>query len=102
MKFISKNPIEENIYNLIRKLGYRFMGRDEKKSEIIFIKPLDRNGYPRFHLYLKINEEEIMFNLHLDQKKPSYKGTLAHSGEYEGKIVEKEVKRIKENLKLNS
>jgi hypothetical protein len=80
----------------MRKLGYHFRERDKKKSEIIFIRPLERNGYPRFHLYLKINEDRVIFNLHLDQKKPTYKGSPAHSAEYEGKVVEEEIERIKE------
>jgi hypothetical protein len=32
--------------------------------------------------------------LHLDQKKPQYKGTRAHNGEYDGPIVEREITRI--------
>jgi len=35
----------------------------------------------------------------LDQKKPIYQGTPAHSGEYEGKVVEEETERIKQILK---
>jgi hypothetical protein len=99
MKFnIKKRVLKDNIYNLMRKLGYRFQEKDEKNQELIFIRPLERNGYPRFHLYIKINKETLTFNLHLDQKKPSYKGTPAHSGEYEDEIVENEVERIKGNL----
>lgn len=83
----------------MRKLGYRFQEKDEKNSELIFIRPLERNDYPRFHLYIKKSDEEnLIFDLHLDQKKPSYRGSRVHSGEYEGEIVEKEVERIKENL----
>ena len=49
------------------------------------------------------------FNLHLDQKKPSYfghrslgEGRLkghAHSGDYDGPVVEGEAERIKDLLK---
>ena len=39
-------------------------------------------------------EDEIVFDLHLDQKKPSYVGTKAHGGEYDGPTVEKEMSRI--------
>jgi len=98
MKFILKNS-GENIINLIRKVGYHFL-KEEKESEFAFIRPLERSGYPRFHLYLKINKKmnELIFNLHLDQKKPIYKGTPAHAGEYEGAVVENEAKRIKQIL----
>ena len=91
MKFVIKNP-KDNITNLTRKIGYFFIGSS-------FIRPLERSGYPRFHLYLKESEGEIIFNLHLDQKRPIYKGAPAHAGEYEGKVVETEAERIKQILK---
>lgn len=101
MEFIlNKNLLKENVYNLVRKVGYRFQEKNEKKSEMVFIRPLEREGYPRFHLYIKTEKENIIFNLHLDQKKPSYKGTAAHAAEYEGEVVEREGKRIKEILRI--
>ena len=33
-------------------------------------------------------------DLHLDQKKPQYKGARAHNGEYDGPVVEREIARI--------
>lgn len=97
MKFTLKGPFADNIYTMMRKVGYIFQ---KKNSELNFIRPLDRNGYPRFHLYLeeKPETQELIFNLHLDQKKPSYGGTTAHSGEYEGGLVQKESERIKQIL----
>lgn len=97
MKFIIKNVQKENVLNLMRKIGYYFQREDKQKSESIFIRPLN-NDYPRFHIYLKVNPEtqEISFNLHLDQKRPIYKGTTAHSGEYDGSVVENETERIKQ------
>ncbi|MFH0853775.1 MAG: hypothetical protein V1853_05225 [bacterium] len=51
--------------------------------------------YPRFHMYLhKDNPQELVLNLHLDMKKPSYQGTAAHAGEYDGPTVEAEASRI--------
>ena len=91
MKVVLKT--KETPYGLMRKLGYRFMGQE--KDELVFSKALAPSGYPRFHIYLKA-KEEIIINLHLDQKKPIYKGAPAHSAEYEGKVVEKEAERIKE------
>lgn len=86
----------------MRRVGYHFVSENKANSELIFVHPLGlaRSGYPRFHIYLKINREaeEILFNLHLDQKKPIYKGVAAHSGEYEGEIVEDEAERIKKIL----
>lgn len=95
---LNNNLLKDGVYNLIRKAGYRFQEKDEKNQELIFVRPLERSGYPRFHLYIKKTEEILIFDLHLDQKKPVYKGIPAHSAEYEGEIVEKEAERIKENL----
>lgn len=97
--FVIKNP-KDNITNLTRKIGYFFIGQDEKTNELSFIRPLERSGYPRFHLYLKVSEKnnELIFNLHLDQKRPIYKGAPAHAGEYDGKVVETEAERIKLTL----
>ena len=100
MKFILRGPFKENIYSLMRKVGYHFQKKDEEKGELIFICPLERSGYPRFHLYFKIEQDELIFNLHLDQKRPIYKGTSAHSGEYEGAVVKKEAERIKQIFKI--
>lgn len=99
MDFTFKGPIKDSIYNVIRKIGYKYWGKDEGNGEYNFIRPLEKRSYPRFHLYLKIEDEDWILNLHLDQKKPSYNGVPAHSGEYDGEVVEKEVKRIKEILK---
>lgn len=92
MKFNVKKP-KENIRNLGRKLGY--IPRSATGSELSFVRPLLGKEYPRFHLYIKEEKDGLSLSLHLDQKKPSYKGTSAHSGEYEGGVVEEEAKRIK-------
>lgn len=100
MKFIIKDGTKENITTLTRKIGYHYLGEDKDKKEVSLIRPLERSGYPRFHLFLRINPEtqELIFNLHLDQKRPIYKGAPAHAGEYEGGVVERETERIKQIL----
>jgi len=97
MKFELKGPFKENIYNLMRKASYHFLRKDEQRGELAFARP--PKGYPRFHLFVKVEGENLIFNLHLDQKRPIYKGASAHAGEYDGKIVSKEAERIKEILK---
>ncbi|MFH1841272.1 MAG: hypothetical protein ABH800_00630 [Candidatus Nealsonbacteria bacterium] len=93
---------KENPHSLMRRCGYVF---DRKKNdELAFSRSLgaSRSGYPKFHVYLKVDESsrETVINLHLDQKKPSYKETSAHSAEYEGELVEREAERIKQILGL--
>ena len=101
MKF-TINSGEINLINLARKLGY--IPRASYKEEYEFIRPLLGRDYPRFHIYIRENKDKniLAFSLHLDQKKPSYRGASAHSGEYEGEIVEKEAERIKKIIEGNT
>lgn len=95
MRFTLDNPLRDNIFNFMRKAGYFSLGGN-RETELNYIRPMaGRSGYPRFHLYLKKEGEIWVFNLHLDQKKPVYQGSSAHSGEYAGETVAKEAERIK-------
>lgn len=87
-----KNPVES-----FRQCGYRYDGSQEKTREMVFSKSLGPNPYPRFHVYSILDRKTKIFNLnlHLDQKKPVYEGASAHAGEYEGKLIEEEAKKIK-------
>lgn len=80
----------------MRGLGYHFVS--ENRGEYNFIKPLAGAAFPRFDIYLTIEEDNLIISLHLDQKKPIYRGTPAHGGEYEGDLVEKEAERIKQSF----
>lgn len=83
-----------NVYNLMRQAGYHpHETGGGKAGELSFVRRLNAADYPRFHAY--VSRETNKINLHLDQKKPSYEGTVAHSGEYQGELVEKEAERIK-------
>lgn len=96
MKFVV-SKIRENIVNLSRALGYRPMLRS--RGEFNCVRLLMGAKYPRFHLFIKEEKDKLIFNLHLDQKRPSYSGSPAHSGEYEGELVEREAERIKKIIK---
>jgi hypothetical protein len=101
MKFIIPGPLKDNIYNISRKIGYQFV-RAQKDAdgndEADFARVMGASGYPKFHLYVKFRSSDLIFNLHLDQKRPSYPGTSAHAGEYQGPVVEEELKRIQSLL----
>lgn len=97
MRFSIQRP-DKNILVLLRRLGYVPISNDG--GELNCIKYLgSRGGYPRFHLFIKQEDNNLLFNLHLDQKKPSYKGSSAHSGEYEGELIEREKERIMEGIR---
>lgn len=98
MKIPIKGPLKDNINNLSRKIGYHFQRANkgpDGDDELEFLRVMSPTGYPRFHLFLKADGENFVFNLHLDQKRPVYKGTAAHAGEYEGQTVEQEGERIR-------
>ena len=87
-----------NVVDLIRRCGYSYKGGDN--DELNFIKRIGLAEYPHFHLYLREKDDSLIFNLHLDQKKPSYQGATAHSGDYQGELIEKEMERIKKLIGL--
>lgn len=102
MKFSVKNK-NENIIRMTRRIGYRILDFNSRTNEYNLVSPVGGGYYPRFHIYLKKDEKtgDLYFNLHLDQKKPSYKGVHAHSGEYEGELVQEEVERIEKILAVD-
>ena len=90
---ISKNQIPDPERAILR-CGY---GKiiDRRMGKTSFAKRIHRDFYPRFHVYIKTDADFIIFDLHLDQKRPIYEGVTAHSGEYDGEVVEREGERIK-------
>lgn len=87
-KSVMHNPLE-----VLRRAGYSAF-TDPKTGDESFILRVTSEFYPRFHLYVEERGSEICLNLHLDQKKPSYGANHMHSGEYDGKTVENEMRRI--------
>ena len=81
--------------DFIRRIGYRPISGNAK--EYSAVKSMGGGEYPRFHIYFSASGEPGYFfvNLHLDQKKPTYSGSHAHSGEYDGDLVSREFERIK-------
>ncbi len=96
MKLIlNKNDIMQTPERFMQHVGYGLI-RSRRTGVVSFVHRLSRNFYPRFHVYLKDLGDKFEVNLHLDQKAPSYQGQSAHSGEYDGDVVERELERIKQ------
>lgn len=95
---------KDTIQNITRKIGYELLAIENNGDYNIVRDLSDGYKYPRFHIYIKKDKENdrLIFNLHLDQKFASYEksGAHSHSGEYEGKVVENEVERIKNILQV--
>ncbi len=94
----------QNLSVLMRRAGYAPDPWNSHEKNPSFLRPLARAGYPRFHIYATLTEGDASarLNLHLDQKKASYEGSgaHAHSGEYDGALVENEARRIHETFRL--
>lgn len=85
-----------NPTNFIRRCGYGEY-YDKKLGKVSYMKRARiADMFPRFHVYIEEHGEEVIFDLHLDQKRPSYEGTAMHGGEYEGGAVEREGERIRQ------
>ena len=99
----------------MRSKGYAFDRRSFSKgglNELSFVRRITGQEFPRFHAYIK---QEIVYdtgssrapekrslnliiNLHLDQKRPSYGGgSSAHAGEYGGELIREELERFKQS-----
>lgn len=99
MQFEIKN-ITKSQNDLMRTIGY-MPAFFQNQGEVSIVRQLGRNDYPRFHCYIKANPSDktaLNFNIHLDQKKPSYEGSAGHSGDYDGPVIENEAERIKNLL----
>lgn len=78
----------------MRNAGYNPDRFQTNADETSFHRLISGAAFPRFHAYCTIRNNELIINLHLDQKAPSYSGVKAHSGEYEGPTLETEMQRI--------
>lgn len=88
------NKLNTSDANFLRSCGYLQITNPHTR-EYSFVRTLYADRfYPRFHVYIEEKAGQITINLHFDAKKPSYEGTAAHSGEYDGQLVEEEAQRI--------
>lgn len=83
----------------IRRCGYGRIVDRRSGGQVSYARRLSPMGlYPRFHVYIEEAGDNWSFNLHLDQRATMYEGVTAHSGEYEGVVVEREGERVRQLL----
>lgn len=105
MKFVIER-LQESLVGFIRRAGYA-PHRDPRATQASFVRRLGAGEYPRFHLYAEqarletkagpvstLVDGQVVLSIHLDQKKPSYQGSRAHAGEYDGPLLDQEKERI--------
>ena len=80
---------------VIRRSGYGKIF-DRRSGETSYVRRLSSDLYPRFHVYILEEGGNFVFNLHLDQRATRYEGVTAHSGEYDGAVVEGEGEHIRQ------
>lgn len=90
---IKLENLKSNPATFMRSCGYSL--ERAEGNELSFMRRISGGDYPRLHAYTHSEDGILVVNLHLDQKKPSYEGSSAHSGEYYGSLVEQEAERIK-------
>ncbi len=85
---------------LMRRCGYA--EKVTRLGKISFVRRI-HNGeeFPRFHAYTTQTKDDFQINLHLDQKSACYGSVTAHSGEYDGTVVESESDRLKNAINSN-
>lgn len=96
---VNKKQLGEAPEIWLRHAGYAFIPEQED-GQRSFARCLSRDFYPRFHIYFieqktSDGKEYVVFNLHLDQKRPGYAGVSRHNAEYDGEVVEAEGERLK-------
>ena len=92
-----KFDVEQNNLNLLttmRRLGYH----PSRKGDS-FIRRAGSGEFPRFHIYVDEHTNSWQFKIHLDQKGACYANHTAHSGDYDGEVLETEKDRIINLLK---
>lgn len=97
MQLTIPNKLNAIPRNAMRQCGY-FENYDRRSEQVSYIRSLTRSRYPRFHIYIKEHGDNLLFNLHIDQKQASYEGHTAHSGEYDSDLVLREGERLKQIL----
>ena len=92
MKQFFPGPLSDNARGLLRRLGYGEHRGHE--GQLSYTMRVTGQLFPRYHAYIEDKDGGLQVNLHVDQKAASYEGTSAHAGEYEGPLVEQEMRRI--------
>ncbi len=96
MRLEVPDGVRINPLDWLRRQGYAVhRGADGPTS---YVRRVGSDAYPRYHCYVQPVGERLVINLHLDQKQPSYGGTAAHAGEYDGPLVEAEAARLRQAL----
>jgi len=97
---IEQNQLSINPAQFMRQAGYVFIN-DRRTGKESFARSFNpTSNYPRFHVYIKDETNQIIIDLHPDQKQTSYDGHTMHNAEYDGELVPQEINRLRSLLRL--
>ncbi len=91
---INKIELTNNLTQAMRNCQYRYQHTTDSGEHSFTRVMYNDQPFPRFHLYVVENDQQFIFNLHLDQKKAVYEGQTAHSADYDEPTVKEEFQRI--------
>lgn len=89
MQKLFPGPLPDHGRNILRRFGYGELRKWD--GTISYAKRVGGGNFPRYHAYIEDKAEGLQINLHIDQKEASHEGSHAHSGEYDGPLVEAEM-----------
>jgi len=88
-----KKELTKNSYGILREAGYIPI-QDRKSGKQSYVRKFTSAKYPRFHIYVKNEEDDYLkLHLHLDHKAHGW-GERRHDTEYKGEKVSAETARL--------
>lgn len=95
MKIRFERKLKDNPMTLLRRCGYK-PWRDPRSGKEAFIKRLSAAFYPRFHIFGIYEGDKLVFDLHLDSRRPMHRKGVRSFEDEESPVVRQEADRIRE------
>ncbi len=100
MEFIV-NMQQKSVREMAEKIGYVIVSHDENNFSMV--RKVNGRDYPCFHLHITMIDDGEMghrFVLHLDRRQMSDDHDCVHHGEFRGRVINQEVKRIQSAIDI--
>jgi hypothetical protein len=94
---VHKDKLPISGHEVMQRFGYAHIVSHHTGKDS-YAKRVYGDHYPRYHCYIKEQNGQVIFSLHVDQKQTSYAGSRAHNGEYDGPLVENEINNLKNHI----
>lgn len=98
---VSRHQLNDSPENFLHRAGFGMIF-DSRRQVSSFVRRLGSGHYPRLHLYFDIEGDNVIFNIHLDQKEASYSGGHMHNAEYDSPNVAAEIARLRDIIGIST